>query len=51
MYTIDIHHKGDDKPTSYIIFKEEEANEKTSHLCDNDLDKLFVDPDFNGFCR
>jgi len=28
MYTIDIHHKGDDKPTSYIIFKEEEANEK-----------------------
>ena len=28
MYTIDIHHKGDDKPTSYVIFREEEANEK-----------------------
>lgn len=28
MYTIDIHHKGDDKPTSYIIFREEEATER-----------------------
>lgn len=28
MYTIDIHHKGDDKPTSYVIFREEEAVEK-----------------------
>tara|TARA_R100000734_G_scaffold3982_1_gene3502 strand:- start:525 stop:1274 length:750 start_codon:yes stop_codon:yes gene_type:complete len=28
MYTIDIHHKGDDKPTSYVIFREEEAAEK-----------------------
>ena len=28
MYTIDIHHKGDDKPTSYIIFREKEADEK-----------------------
>lgn len=28
MYTIDIHHKGDDKPTSYVIFREEEATEK-----------------------
>ena len=28
MYTIDIHHKGDDKPTSYVVFREEEANEK-----------------------
>jgi len=28
MYTIDIHHKGDDKPTSYVIFREEEAAER-----------------------
>ena len=28
MYTIDIHHKGDDKPTSYVIFREEEAAKK-----------------------
>ena len=25
MYTIDIHHKGDEKPTTYTIFNEEEA--------------------------
>lgn len=28
MYTIDIHHKGDDKPTSYVIFREEEATQR-----------------------
>jgi hypothetical protein len=28
MYTIDIHHKGDKKPTSYVIFNKEEANKQ-----------------------
>ena len=28
MYTIDIHHKGDKKPTTYIVFKKEEADDK-----------------------
>ena len=28
MYTIDIHHKGDNKPTTYIILKKEEADSK-----------------------
>ena len=28
MYTIDIHHKGDEKPTTYIVLKKEEADEK-----------------------
>ena len=29
MYTIEIHHKGDPSPTTYTIFKEEEAQENT----------------------
>ena len=28
MYTIDIHHKGDKKPTAYKIYRKEEADEK-----------------------
>ncbi len=28
MYTIEIHHKGDPSPTTYTIFKEEEAQER-----------------------
>ena len=28
MYTIDIHHKGDEKPTTYVILKKEEADSK-----------------------
>jgi len=28
MYTIDIHHKGDVKPTTYVVFKKEEADDK-----------------------
>ena len=28
MYTIDIHHKGDKKPTTYAVLKKEEADEK-----------------------
>ena len=28
MYTIDIHHKGDPKPTTYAILKKEEADNK-----------------------
>ena len=28
MYTIDIHHKGDEAPTTYTIFNENEAKEK-----------------------
>ena len=28
MYTIDIHHKGDKKPTTYTIFRKEEAKDK-----------------------
>ena len=28
MYTIDIHHKGDNKPTTYMILKKEEADDK-----------------------
>ena len=28
MYTIDIHHKGDESPTTYAILKKEEADEK-----------------------
>jgi hypothetical protein len=28
VYTIDIHHKGDKKPTTYTIFREEEAKDK-----------------------
>tara|TARA_R110002020_G_scaffold360382_1_gene573039 strand:+ start:1497 stop:2243 length:747 start_codon:yes stop_codon:yes gene_type:complete len=28
MYTIDIHHKGDENPTTYMVLKKEEADEK-----------------------
>ena len=28
MYTIDIHHKGDKKATTYVVFKKEEADNK-----------------------
>ena len=28
MYTIEIHHKGDKEPTTYTIFKKEEAKDK-----------------------
>ena len=28
MYTIDIHHKGDKEPTTYVVFKKEEADNK-----------------------
>jgi len=28
LYTIDIHHKGDNKPTTYMILKKEEADDK-----------------------
>ena len=28
MYTIDIHHKGDKKPTTYLVLRKEEADEK-----------------------
>ena len=28
MYTIDIHHKGDVKPTTYVVLKKNEADDK-----------------------
>tara|TARA_R100000995_G_scaffold80398_1_gene52194 strand:- start:2088 stop:2837 length:750 start_codon:yes stop_codon:yes gene_type:complete len=28
MYTIDIHHKGDEKPTTYLVLRKEEADKK-----------------------
>ena len=31
MYTINIHHKGDDAPTSYSVYKQKEADKKNLH--------------------